>query len=237
MTALETGVPQRREMAALVQSKDWTQTSLGPPEGWPQSLRSALSICIGSAFPIAIYWGPDLALVYNDAWSPILGQKHPWALGRGAREVWPEIWETIGPLFEQVISTGAATYEEDGFLPMHRHGYTEECYFNFTFTPIRGESGRVEGVFNAVVETTYRVVSERRTRVLPRARRATSRAPRSLEETCSLAAREPGARGLRRAVLRDLPHRARGLSCAARGDRRHRGRRGCRSVVRLADDG
>jgi signal transduction histidine kinase len=187
MTVSDAGLLQRGEMAALLQSHDWSEGSLGPPAGWPQSLRAAMSICLGSAFPIAIYWGPELALVYNDAWSPILGQKHPGALGRAAREVWPEIWETIGPMFERVIATGIATYEEDSLLLMHRHGYTEECYFHFTFTPIRGESGQVEGIFNAVVETTYRVVSERRARVLRELVECVSSA-RSLEETCSLAA-------------------------------------------------
>jgi hypothetical protein len=89
-----------------MRSRDWSQTPLGPLKHWPQSLRSALSICLGSGFPIAIYWGPTLALLYNDAWSPIPGVKHPWALGRPAHEVWPEIWDTIGPLFERVMMTG-----------------------------------------------------------------------------------------------------------------------------------
>ena len=154
------------ELGARLRATEWDATALGPTSTWPQSLRSALSICLGSRFPIAIYWGPELALVYNDAWSPILGEKHPWALGRPAREVWPEIWDTIGPMFQQVMSLGEATYSEDSLLLMHRHGYTEECFFNFTFSPIRGEGGRVEGVFNAVIETTYRVLAERRTRVL-----------------------------------------------------------------------
>src|SRR3954452_1373869 len=136
-----------------MQALDWPSTVLGDPTAWSPALPPALSICLGSRFPIAIYWGPSLTLLYNDAWSPIPGTKHPWALGRDAREVWPEIWNTIGPLFEQVMTTGESTYSEDALLPMHRHGYTEECYFNFTFTPIRGESGRVEGIFNAVVET------------------------------------------------------------------------------------
>lgn len=143
------------EMGALMRSTDWSATPLGSTATWPQSLRSALSIRIGSRFPIAIYWGAELALLYNDAWSPILGSKHPVALGQGAREVWPEIWDTIGPLFEQVLTTGEAVYQEDSLLLMHRHGYTEECYFNFTFSPVRGEGGRVEGIFNAVIETTF----------------------------------------------------------------------------------
>ena len=154
------------ELGARMRTVDWSKTPLGPLATWPQSLRSALSICLGSGFPIGIYWGADLVLLYNDAWSPILGEKHPWALGRAGRDVWPEIWTTIGPMFKQVLTTGKATYSEDSLLPMRRHGYTEECYFNFTFSPIRGESGRVEGIFNAVIETTYRVIAERRARLL-----------------------------------------------------------------------
>jgi hypothetical protein len=153
-------------VGALIRQKDWTQHPLGDPDGWPQSLRSAVSICLGSAFPIAIYWGPELNLLYNDPWSPILGAKHPWALGEPARDVWPEIWGTIGPLFQHVITTGEATRSKDQLLAMHRHGYTEECYFDYTFSPIRGKSGEVEGIFNAVVETTERVIGERRLRTL-----------------------------------------------------------------------
>ena len=77
------------EMGALIRQKDWTQSPLGGTENWPPSLRSAVSICLGSGFPIAIYWGPELALLYNDAWRPIPGAKHPWALGQAAVEVWP----------------------------------------------------------------------------------------------------------------------------------------------------
>ena len=153
-------------MGALMRSLDWSRTPLGPPSKWPQSLRSALSICLGTSFPIAIYWGHELALLYNDAWSPIPGEKHPQALGRPGREVWPEIWDQIGPLFETVQATGEGVWQQDQLLPMRRHGYTEECYFNFTFSPIRAEDGSVEGIFNAVVETTFRVISERRERVL-----------------------------------------------------------------------
>lgn len=153
-------------MAAAIRDKRWEQTIFGPVDAWPQSLRSALSICLGSGFPIAIYWGPELGLIYNDEWSPILGSKHPWALGRPAHAVWPEIWDTIGPLFDKVMSTGQATRSKDQLLAMHRHGFTEECYFDYTFSPISGEAGKVEGIFNAVVETTFRVIGERRTRLL-----------------------------------------------------------------------
>ncbi|MDF1506372.1 PAS domain-containing protein, partial [Roseisolibacter sp. H3M3-2] len=175
------------EMGALMRAHDWSTSPLGAPGDWPQSLRSALSICLGSAFPIALYWGPELALVYNDAWSPIPGGKHPWALGRPAREVWPEIWETIGPLFAQVMATGEATRSQDQLLAMRRHGYVEECYFDYTFSPVRGEGGRIGGIFNAVLETTDRVIGERRLRTvreLP-GRAAEARTP---EEACFAAA-------------------------------------------------
>ena len=155
-------------MGALMRSLDWSATPLGDPAAWPQSLRSAVSIMLNSRYPIALYWGPELALLYNDAWSAIPGGKHPWALGRPGREVWPEIWETIGPLYDKVRMTGEGIWQEDELLPMHRHGYLEECYYNFTFSPIRGEQGSIDGIFNAVVETTDRVLSERRLRTLSR---------------------------------------------------------------------
>src|SRR4051812_45206139 len=154
------------EMGRRIREFDWSATPLGPVAGWPPGLRSALGICLNSNFPIAIYWGSDLVLLYNDEWSPIPGEKHPWALGRPARETWPEIWHIIAPLFGRVMTTGEATRSRDQLLPMHRHGFTEECYFDYTFSPIRGEGGQVEGVFNAVLETTTRVIGERRLRTL-----------------------------------------------------------------------
>src|SRR4051794_10259605 len=86
-------------MGARMRAHRWAGTSLGAAETWPQSLRSALSICLGASFQIAIYWGRELSLLYNDAWSLILGLKHPGALGCPGRDVWPDIWPTIGPLF------------------------------------------------------------------------------------------------------------------------------------------
>src|SRR5262249_14969815 len=116
--------------------------------------------------PMAIYWGREGFLLYNDAWRPILGRKHPWALGRSALEVWPEIWDAIALPLENVLATGDATWRGDELLLMHRFGYTEECYFDYTLNPIRGRSGNVEGVLNIVLETTKRVIDERRLKTL-----------------------------------------------------------------------
>ena len=115
----------RGQMAAAMRAFDWSSTLIGRPQTWPQSLRSALSISLNTRYPICIYWGPEHVLLYNDAWSSILGEKHPWALGRTAREVWPEIWHLIGARFANVIGEGEAICSEDDLLPMRRRGYTE----------------------------------------------------------------------------------------------------------------
>ncbi len=149
------------EMGVLIRALDWTQTPLGPIEGWPQSLRSALAICLGSRSAIGIYWGADLTLLYNDAWRELIGDKHPSALGRPAREVFPEIWETIGPMFAHVLSTGEATASEGHHLPLYRHGFREECYFDYTANPLPSEDGSVGGIFNIAVEVTERVLAQK----------------------------------------------------------------------------
>ena len=152
-------------LGALMRIHDWASTPLGAPESWPANLQSTLGLCLDSAFPIAIYWGPDLLLLYNDAWSPILGEKHPWALGRPATEVWPEIWDAIDPVFAKVMQAGVGVFNHDSLLAMHRHGYVEECYFDYTFNPIRSGDSNIAGIFNVVAETTYRVINERRYRI------------------------------------------------------------------------
>jgi serine phosphatase RsbU (regulator of sigma subunit) len=153
------------EMASLLADFDWSSTELGDPAGWPQSLRSAASICLGAKYPIAIYWGPELTVLYNDAWSAIPGDKHPWALGRPAREVWPDIWDIVGPEIDRALG-GEGMWVADRMLPMERRGYLEETYFNYNLSPITAEDGRIEGVFNAGLETTARVVAARHQRVL-----------------------------------------------------------------------
>jgi PAS domain S-box-containing protein len=150
------------EVGRLMSTLDWPATALGDVAAWPQSLRTAVSICLASRFPIVIYWGPEYITLYNDAYSEILAKKHPWALGRSAREVWAEIWSVIGPMLDNVTSTAQATWSDDLLLVLERRGYAEECYFSFSFSPVRVEGGGVGGVFTAVAETTGRVLGERR---------------------------------------------------------------------------
>ncbi len=176
------------EMARLMREKEWSQTPFGPLEGWSQALRSAVSICLGSRFPMVLYWGETRALIYNDAWSPVPGRKHPAALGTPGPEVWAEIWDIIGPMFDHVMDTGEATWSEDQLLPLNRFGYTEECYFYYSYSPVRGEDGRVEGIFTAVTETTYRVLATRRERLLRQVAEATAQT-RTPADACQAVAR------------------------------------------------
>jgi signal transduction histidine kinase len=155
------------EMAGLIRATDWSKSALGPVESWPQSLRTAVSICLDSRHPIVLWWGPERWMFYNDGYRPMLGaSKHPQFLGARGRDCWAEIWDVIGPMMEQVIETGEATWAEDLFLPMVRSGYLEEAYFTFSYSPIRDETGRASGIFNACAESTARVLGERRMKLL-----------------------------------------------------------------------
>ena len=176
------------EMGELMRSLDWSQTPLGAVEQWPQSLRTAVSICLSSRFPMLIWWGPELVMLYNDAYRLILGAtKHPQAMGQRGRECWPEIWDIIGPMLEGVLTRGEATWSDNQMLPLVRNGYVEECYFTFSYSPIRDETGGISGVFTAVTETTGQVLGERRLHTLHELTERSSEA-QSATEVCSIAA-------------------------------------------------
>jgi PAS domain S-box-containing protein len=148
-------------MAERVRAYDWASTPLGPMEQWPQSLKIALGICLNSRFPMFVWWGPQQINIYNDAYVPMLGKRHPAALGRPARESWNDIWAVVGPQAEAVLTRGEATWNERVVLMMERHGYLEETYFTWSYSPIYDESGAIGGMFCAVVEETPRVMAER----------------------------------------------------------------------------
>ncbi len=172
------------EMGELMRTIDWSQTSLGPAENWPQSLYTAVSICLASRFPMLIWWGAELVMLYNDAYRPILGMtKHPWSMGQRGKECWPEIWDLIGPMLEGVLHEGKATWSENQLLLLDRNGYVEECYFTFSYSPIRDETGGIGGIFTAVTETTGQVLGERRLRTL-RELAALNTEAQTAEETC-----------------------------------------------------
>lgn len=147
------------EMGELTRSFDWSQTSLGSIDEWPQSLRTTLSIILHSGFPMFLFWGEDHTCFYNDAYRPSLGQdgKHPYALGRPGAEIWPEIWADIKPLINQVLSGGNASWAEDQLLPIYRNGQLEDVYWTFSYSPVSDETGHPAGVFVTCTETTKKV--------------------------------------------------------------------------------
>ena len=154
------------ETGSLMRSLDWSKTTLGRVDGWPQSLRTAVGIVLESRFPMYIAWGQDFIQFYNDGYRPILGStKHPAAMGGAAHVTFAESWHIIAPMFAGVLA-GNAVGAENWMLPLDRHGYLEECYFTYSYSPIRDESGRVGGVLVTVTETTARVLGERRLRTL-----------------------------------------------------------------------
>jgi signal transduction histidine kinase len=149
------------EMGALMRTTDWSKTRLGPVDAWPSSLKTMLGVVLGSRFPMLLWWGPDLLHLYNDAYRPILRDKHPASLAAPAAEIWAEIWDVAGPLARGVMEGGPATWIEDLQLFINSGTMAEETYFTFSYSPVPGDDGRVGGLLNIVQETTAKVQSER----------------------------------------------------------------------------
>ena len=159
--------PGNSEMACRMRAFDWLATPLGSPHGWPRHLRTALGICLSSRFAMQIWWGRDLTLFYNDAYISFLGpSKHPFVLGRSGREAWSEIWQTIGPMIERVLTTSEASWSEDILMFFDRNVRSEEVYATFSFSPVFGERGQVDGLFCACSETTEKLIGNRRLETL-----------------------------------------------------------------------
>ena len=154
------------EMGVLTRDFDWSRTSAGSPDEWPQSLRTVVAMILSSKFPMFLWWGEDLVQFYNDAYRPSLGNtgKHPAALGQKGADCWPEIWDVIYPLIKQVKSTGEATWSEDQLIPIYRNGKIEDVYWTFGYSAIHDDSDKVAGVFVVCTETTEKVNNLRQLR-------------------------------------------------------------------------
>ncbi|RYF15030.1 MAG: PAS domain-containing sensor histidine kinase [Comamonadaceae bacterium] len=159
----------------LLLSTDWAATALGPMEQWPQALRIAVSICLNSRFPMFVWWGPEAINIYNDAYVPILGQRHPAAFGAPAQRTWSDIWDVVGLQREAVMERGEATWNERVLLVMERNGFPEETWFTWSYSPIYDDDGRIGGLFCACTEETGRVHAERERDRLMRAAQDTAR--------------------------------------------------------------
>ncbi len=155
------------ELGARIRAYDWARTSMGPIAAWPQSLRTAVRILVSSRYAMWMAWGPDLPFLYNDTYAHMtLGKKHPWALGRPSHEVWAEIWTEIGPRIRRVMDTGEATWDEGLLLFLERNGYPEETYHTFSYSPLIGDDGKINGLLCVVMEETERVIGQRQLKAL-----------------------------------------------------------------------
>jgi signal transduction histidine kinase/CheY-like chemotaxis protein len=152
-------------LGELIRGHDWSASPLGPPEAWPQPLKTVVDLLLRSRFPMFVAWGEELGFLYNDAYAEILGTKHPRALGGRFHDIWSEIWSDISPLIEAAMA-GRAVYREDLPLLMNRKGYDEQTWFTFSYSPLRDEDGRIAGMFCACFETTGRILAERGLREL-----------------------------------------------------------------------
>jgi PAS domain S-box-containing protein len=184
-----------RDLAAV----DWAATPLGPVQGWPQSLRTAISILLSSRFSMWMAWGPQHTFFCNAAYRrDTLGRKYPWALGRPAKEVWAEVWAEIAPRLDTVLTTAESTWDEALLLFLERSGYPEETYHTFSYSPLRDDGGAVVGMLCVVSEDTDRIIGERRMATL-RDLGSDPSVVRAEQESLDFAGRQVGRN------LRDLP--------------------------------
>ncbi|WP_306414642.1 ATP-binding protein, partial [Corallococcus carmarthensis] len=171
------------EMGELVRSLDWSRTPLGPSRDWPVSLKTMVGVVLNNRFPMLMWWGPEMIQVYNDAYRPVLGRKHPGSLGAPGEQVWVEIWDVVGPMARGVLNGGPATWSENLALFINSRGFIEETFHTFSYSPVPDEQGGVGGVLVTVRETTQEVQHDRQLRML-RDLAARSADAKSPEQAC-----------------------------------------------------
>ena len=151
------------EMAERTRAFDWSQTSVGPIDQWPEALLITVNTMLATRHPMFLWWGKDLVQFYNDAYRPSLGaDKHPRALGQNGIECWPEIWPIIGPQIEAVMTSGQATWHEDQLVPIFRNGNLEDVYWTYGYSPVRDAGGKICGTLVVSTETTDRFLAQQR---------------------------------------------------------------------------
>lgn len=178
------------EMSRIFNEKDWSQTPLGPVSSWSPTLKMMVRLLLANRFPLLLWWGPQFCQLYNDAYRPILGTKHPKSLGQPGSECWPEIWDIIGPLAETPFKGGPPSWMEDILLEVNRYGFVEETHFTIAYSPVPDDSvsSGIGGVLATVHEITEKIIGERRVVIL-RDLGAHAIEAKSAEEECDVAAK------------------------------------------------
>lgn len=153
------------DMAARIQTLAWAQTPVGPQEAWPQSLRSTIKLLLGSRYPMILLWGEELIQIYNDAYTALIGDKHPYALGKSIRHTQAESWEVIGPMIREVMTTGVSNWVPRQLLAVNRSGFDEETYFSLSYSAVENDNNEIAGMLCVCSEITQQVLAERRLRI------------------------------------------------------------------------
>jgi hypothetical protein len=176
------------EMAAVIQATDWGKTAIGPAERWSPTLRLMVNFLLANRFPLLLWWGPEYVSIYNDAYRPILGAKHPRSIGLPCRECWTEIWHILKPLIDSPFTGGPPTWMDDLALEVNRHGYTEETHFTVAYSPVPDQDAPngIGGVLATVHEISDKIVGERRIAALRDL--ASPGEAKTAEEACAIAA-------------------------------------------------
>src|SRR5215475_14070163 len=176
-------------MATLVRELDWARTPLGPPDSWSPALRMIVGLMMANRVPLLLWWGPDYISIYNDAYRPVLGTKHPWALGKPFRECWPEIRHILEPLIDAPFNGGPATWMDDILLEINRYGFFEETHFTIAYSPVPDDTAPrgIGGVLAMAHEITKKIIGERRVEALRDLGARTGEA-RTAEVACAIAA-------------------------------------------------
>ena len=177
------------EVGSQIRAYDWAQTAIGPIASWTPTLRTMVRFLLANRFPLLLWWGPQYVSIYNDAYRPVLGTKHPWALGKPVSECWSEIWHILQPLIDTPFYGGPPTWNDDIELEINRHGFVEETHFTIAYSPVPDEAAAngIGGVLATVTETTEKVVGERRIVVLRDLGNRAAEA-KTAEEACAIAA-------------------------------------------------
>ncbi|GAN77020.1 PAS domain S-box protein [Acidisphaera rubrifaciens] len=146
----------------LMRTRDWADSPLGPPGAWPPNLKNAVGLLLGAEAQVVMFWGPQFVALYNTAYAPTIGSKHPAALGRPAQEYWSELWDDLHPLLRRVREEGETVSARDRPFVIDRHGYLEDVWFDISYSPVRSETGGVDGILCIVRETTDKVITAKR---------------------------------------------------------------------------
>jgi hypothetical protein len=175
----------------LARAVDWANTAIGPVEDWPPALRSTVALVLHNQSPMLLWWGPEFVQIYNDAYRPVLAEKHPGAMGQRVSECWSEIWHIIGPMVEAPFRGGPASVSDDLLLPLRRKNFLEEAHFRVAYSPVPDDTvlpTRIGGVLATVTETTEQAYAERQLRTLRELGARSAAEARTADEACLTAA-------------------------------------------------